>query len=94
MEVVSAPADARTGVEAGHGRTLAESLRCPGCRSIDWYRDGFDVYERPDGSVQRLRTGPIAGAFAPWSCARCGHTVPWRAELHRILSDPQVTHVE
>jgi DNA-directed RNA polymerase subunit RPC12/RpoP len=64
-------------------------LRCPTCRSLDWYRDGFTMYERDDGRLVRVRLTASADLATPWSCATCGFEVEDWTTLHRSLEAAQ-----
>jgi len=65
------------------------SLRCPGCRAIDWFRDGFLVVELEEtGEIVRRRimladSGPRTETL--WWCTRCAHEVPEFSALAREL---------
>ncbi len=69
-------------------------IRCPTCRAIDWFRDGFVIHELEDGTVDRSRVAPAKGDGAAWSCATCSYEVPEWAALHARLNGAQVTHQE
>jgi hypothetical protein len=62
--------------------------RCPGCRSIDWYRDGCVIAEGGEhvtlgcGRVQRPDP---ALAATTWSCNQCAHEVAHGSRLERDL---------
>ena len=60
-------------------------IRCPTCRSIDWYRDGLLMYELDDGAIVRERLADAADTAAPWSCATCAYEVPDTSVLRRRL---------
>ena len=62
-------------------------IRCPTCRSIDWYRDGLLMYELDDGTIVRERLSPEADPAAPWSCATCAYEVPETSLLRGRLVD-------
>jgi hypothetical protein len=56
------------------------SLRCPVCRAVDWFRDGFVVVEleEADQIVRRrvMPADPGPRTEMLWSCARCAYEVP------------------
>lgn len=62
------------------------AIRCPACRSIDWYRDGLALWERADGLIVRQRLTASADRETPWSCAVCGHEVAAETLLRRYLA--------
>jgi len=68
-------------------------LRCPSCRSLDWYRDGFALHEREDGLLVRRRLTASADRDTPWSCAACGYEVPGHTLLHRRLMAAQASEL-
>lgn len=65
--------------------SIAPELRCPTCRSFDWYRDGFAMQECEDGSIVRRRLTDSADRDTPWSCTVCGFEVPPWTVLAREL---------
>ena len=72
-------------------------LRCPHCRSLDWYRDGFELRERDDGLVIRRRLTASADRLTPWSCAACGFEVHDHTRLHDRLvaaQEPDATPIQ
>jgi Zn finger protein HypA/HybF involved in hydrogenase expression len=62
------------------------AIRCPACRSIDWYRDGFAMRELEDGTILCQRLTTSADQDTPWSCAVCGHEVAAETLLRRHLA--------
>lgn len=61
-------------------------IRCPACRSIDWWLDGFVIVENEAGDLDRHQAEPAAGdATAPWCCASCGFETPPWTQLARQL---------
>jgi len=69
-------------------------VRCPDCRSLDWFRDGFVMHEAPAGGVLRQRLTPSSERANPWACARCGYEVRGDTLLHRRLSAIQTVHTD
>jgi hypothetical protein len=71
------------------------TLRCPHCRAIEWYRDGFVLLENDDGSIFRDQVQRATGAGDPWSCMQCGHEVapdtPLAAAIAREQQDRALT---
>jgi hypothetical protein len=72
-------------------------LRCPSCRSIDWFRDGFVIVKlEATGDIVRRRvmsSDPIL-ARGPWACARCAYQVPVPSNLALELHRAKVVHPE
>jgi hypothetical protein len=61
-------------------------LRCPACRALDWYRDGFALYEAGGAGVLiRRRLTASADRDTAWSCASCGYEVPDHTRLQQRL---------
>ena len=69
-------------------------IRCPTCREIDWFRDGFTLRELPDSMIERLRVAPAKGDPTVWSCAQCAYEVPDPSLLLMRLNAAQERHVE
>jgi hypothetical protein len=69
------------------------AVRCPFCRAIDWFRDGFVIVEREHTDeivrVRVMRSDPIL-ALAPWACAGCAFEVPIPGRLATELQRIQV----
>ena len=74
--------------------TEISSLRCPGCRAIEWYCDGFVIYEAPGGAVHRVRVNGSMERSAVWTCRFCDYKVGGWTVLHRGLTEIQITHLE
>ena len=66
----------------GSGNTDADELRCPGCGSVKWYRDGLWIHETRSGGVVSERLVAPRGGDMPWSCSACGETVFSFMRLH------------
>jgi hypothetical protein len=69
-------------------------LRCPACREIDWFRDGFTLHELPGGMIERQRVAPAKGGHTVWSCAQCAYEVPDPSLLLMRLNAAQATHIQ
>lgn len=67
-------------------------IRCPECRALDWYRDGFAIWEHEDGTLERQRLTASADQATRWSCAQCAYEVPEWTVLDRSLRGAQVAH--
>jgi hypothetical protein len=69
------------------------AVRCPFCRAVDWFRDGFVIVEREGtGDVVRvrvMRSDPIL-ALSPWACAGCAFEVPIPSRLATELQRSQL----
>ncbi len=69
-------------------------IRCPTCREIDWFRDGFKLHELPDGAIERARMAPDMGGETVWSYTHCAYEVPDPSLLLAQLNAAQDRHVE
>jgi hypothetical protein len=64
-------------------------LRCPNCRSIDWFDDGFSIADEVlSDHVARRRVLPAMkpAPHGGWSCAPCGHELASDSQVARYLS--------
>ena len=71
-------------------------LRCPSCREIDWFRDGFVIFElEATGEFlgQRVMAPDPVLADSVWSCAQCSYEVPEPSRLAAALREVQASHV-
>ncbi len=70
-------------------------LRCPACRGLDWYRDGFVISEDEAGAIEarRAELGAMS-SDSVWSCMLCGHEVPGWASLAKSLDAMRELNVE
>lgn len=57
-------------------------IRCPSCRSIDWWRDGFVIVGDDAGEFIAQRAAPAVGDRSTWSCA---YEVPAWTRLAGLL---------
>jgi hypothetical protein len=66
---------------------LRVELRCPICRSLDWYRDGLLIEEVDDERLVMRRVDEPAGEDLPvWSCNQCSHELPTWTALSKTLT--------
>jgi hypothetical protein len=71
-------------------------MRCPSCREIDWFRDGYRIFGGVGGEVLRRRAAPAdpAADRAPWYCVGCGYQAEQETPVGDALSDIQRAHFE
>jgi hypothetical protein len=71
-------------------------MRCPSCRAIDWFRDGYRIFGGVGGEVLRRRAAPAdpAADRAPWYCVGCGYQAEQETPVGDALSDIQRAHFE
>ena len=71
-------------------------MRCPGCRAIDWFRDGYRIVGGADGEVLRRRAAPADPATErdPWYCVGCGFRAEPDTPIGEALSDIQRAHFD
>lgn len=67
------------------GPTMHTDIRCPSCRSIDWWPDGFIIVEDDAGELIAQRAAPAVGDRSTWSCASCAYEVPAWTRLAGLL---------
>jgi hypothetical protein len=68
-------------------------IRCPYCRTIDWFREGWTVVEDDAGVIASQRALRSAGLEEPvWSCMTCGDETP-RPSLLATRLDASATPV-
>lgn len=64
---------------------MHSDIRCPSCRSIDWWRDGFVIVEDDAGEISAEQAAPAVGDGAGWSCSSCAYEVPLWSHLAQLL---------
>jgi len=65
---------------------MTQLLRCPNCRSLDWYRSGVVVAEAEDGHLQFADVGwRDHSGDSQWSCAQCAYESPAWSRLSKQL---------
>lgn len=71
-------------------------MRCPDCRAIDWFRDGYRIVGGADGEVLRRRAAPADPATErdPWYCVGCGFRAEPDTPIGEALSDIQRVHFD
>jgi DNA-directed RNA polymerase subunit RPC12/RpoP len=72
-------------------------LRCPTCRAIDWFNDGYVIVENEaTGEIVRRRVIPSDPALTGtvWSCTECGYEVPVQSRLASALNEVRIAHPE
>jgi hypothetical protein len=76
---------------------VAAAIRCPVCRAIDWFRDGYVVIEmETTGEIIRRRVSPSDPALSDsvWSCTECGYEVVVPSKLDSALTEMKLSHPE
>ena len=72
-------------------------VRCPSCRSVEWFRDGFVIIEvESTGEIIRHRVSPSDPSLGDclWSCMTCGYRALEPSSVAAALHDLQLAHVE
>ena len=67
-----------------------DTIRCPACGSLDWFRDGFRIRELHEGDLERRRTAIARDGAGPWICERCLHRAPVWGYLAGQLNAAQI----
>jgi hypothetical protein len=67
------------------GRRSRHPLPC--LPELEWFRDGFAIYELEDGTIVRAQLVAPMAPDPSWACAGCGYEVPDHGVLRRHLTD-------